>query len=206
MSKFSIKLKLTGLEVDIQGSREDIPLIAQGLAQQLTGFISPAAAIAHGDDFEPATPKAVAAPLVHEVTRRAKRKATNPVRAAETTDKTATTINFRNDPGKYGTAKQTWRTAPKCVWLLYVIGEITGTKEASGTTLANTFNKHFKQSGAVMVGNVNRDLGKLKTKPAGGKPAIVGEDTTQTPSMWYLTEEGTRFAQTLVADALGHAA
>jgi hypothetical protein len=38
MSKFKFKLKLQGLELEMEGSRDDIPLIAHNLGNQLTGL------------------------------------------------------------------------------------------------------------------------------------------------------------------------
>lgn len=205
MSKFKINLELTGLKLNIEGSREDIPLITQGLAQQLTGLIAPAAAIASGDDVLENRPPAAPAPLVQEVKRRKKRAAgsRNGAATPDPTDTSGGAVNYRHDAEKYGSAKQTWTTAQKAMWLLYVVGESAGQKELSAAVIASTFNQHFKQSGAIQRGNVGRDLGKLKTKTSGGKPAGVAEDTTKNPSLWYLTEEGTRTAQALVGIALG---
>ena len=46
MSKFKFKLKLQGLELEMEGAREDIPLMAQNLGNQLTGTL--AACCRHG--------------------------------------------------------------------------------------------------------------------------------------------------------------
>jgi len=200
MSKFKINLELTGLKLNIEGSREDIPLITQGLAQQLTGLIAPAAAIASGDDdILDNRPPAAPAPLVHEVKKRKKRVA--PARgsgaADSATEQMNAPIDFRHDPVRYGAPKQAWKTADKSVWLLHVVGS-----EMSGAVIVATFNKHFRQAGTITVSNANRDLGRLKGK----SPAVVGEDTTKNPPQWFLTEEGTRQALKLVGDALGRAA
>ena len=40
MSKFKFKLKLQGLELEMEGAREDIPLMAQNLGNQLTDSCS----------------------------------------------------------------------------------------------------------------------------------------------------------------------
>lgn len=47
MAKFRIRLKLQGLELEVDGEREDIPLISSAVQRQLTGLIQPAEAIAH---------------------------------------------------------------------------------------------------------------------------------------------------------------
>src|SRR2546421_11696014 len=46
MSKFKMRLVVTGLELEIEGAREDVPEIARGVNQQLTGLIAPVARIA----------------------------------------------------------------------------------------------------------------------------------------------------------------
>jgi hypothetical protein len=48
MSKFTAKLKLTGLELEIEGSRDDVPLITSGVAARLAGAMMPAANIVEG--------------------------------------------------------------------------------------------------------------------------------------------------------------
>jgi hypothetical protein len=197
MAKFKIKMKLAGLELDIEGSREDIPLIAANLGQQLTGLIEPAVAIASGE--EPIAPPPVHAPTLHvvEEVRKRKRRAPAPSRSPESIETVNAPLDFRHDPAKYGSPKQAWKTADKAIWLLHVVEQ-----ELSGTVLVGTFNKHFKQAGTITVSNANRDLGRLKSK----SPAVVGEDTTKNPSQWFLTDEGKRQALKLVGDALGRAA
>lgn len=195
MARFKIKMELTGLKLDIEGSKEDIPLIAANLGQQLTGLLGPAAAIAAGEVPGTAETPSRALPIVEEVKRRRRRATT--AKGAEATNGSSGPIDFRHDPAKYGNPKQSWNTSDKAVWLLQVVG-----KEMSGTVLVATFNKHFKQAGIIAVGNTNRDLGRLKSK----SPAVVGEDTTKSPSQWFLTDEGNRLAQKLVADALGRSA
>lgn len=198
MTKFKIKMKLSGLELEIEGSKEDIPLIAANLGQQLTGLLGPAAAIASG--AAPSSPHAPAPsstplPMVDEVKRRKKRPTS--VRSTDTTSPaTNAPLDFRHDPVKFGTPKQSWSTSEKALWLLHVVE-----KELSGAVLVATFNKHFRQAGTINVSHTNRDLGRLKSK----SPAVVGEDTTHTPPQWFLTEEGVRQALKLVGDALGRA-
>jgi hypothetical protein len=194
VTKFKIKMKLTGLELDIEGSREDIPLIAANLGQQLTGLLGPAAAIAAGtDESTRCDPAWAPLPMVDEVKKRRKR-ATTPRSVDTQPDAANAPIDFRHDPAKFGTPKQSWKTSDKAVWLMHVVAA-----ELSGAVIVATFNKHFRQAGTITVGNSNRDLGRLKSK----SPAVVGEDTTRTPPRWFLTEEGTRQAMKLVADALG---
>jgi hypothetical protein len=49
LSKFMIKLKLQGLELEIDGSREEMPNITQNLGRQIAGMLQPAGAIIEGE-------------------------------------------------------------------------------------------------------------------------------------------------------------
>ena len=52
MSKFKVKLKLQGLELEIEGSRDDMHLIGQNLGQQMAGLLQPAGAIVEGQALQ----------------------------------------------------------------------------------------------------------------------------------------------------------
>jgi hypothetical protein len=85
------------------------------------------------------------------------------------------------------------------MWLLFVAKNESGIKELSAAEITAVFNKHFRQSGAIMRHNVSRDLGKCKSKT----PPWVGEDASKNPSVWYLTDEGDKIARKLVGEATG---
>lgn len=42
MSKFKFKFKLQGLEIEMEGAKEDIPLMANSLGNHLAGLMQPA--------------------------------------------------------------------------------------------------------------------------------------------------------------------
>ncbi|HXT14313.1 MAG TPA: hypothetical protein VN706_01700 [Gemmatimonadaceae bacterium] len=206
MAKFRVKLKLQGLELEIEGSREDAPLIAQNLGRQFAGLLQPAAQIVAGNDDVPldAAPIAIQEPDAASTVRKRgpRKKRGAPPAAAASDSAEEVPLDWRHDPAKWGSPKQAWNTANKAMWLLYVASNETDQKELSSKRIANTFNKHFKQAGQILPFNVTRDLGKLKI----GKDAPVSEDTTQTSSPWFLTEAGTKRAQGLVSEALGRTA
>lgn len=203
MAKFKISLKVQALEVNIEGEREDIPAISRALSQQLTGLIAPSVGIASLGSDEHEDPQGPSAPqpaqLVEEVKRRTTKKRAASKRPTPGTDATDAPVDWRHDPAKYGSPAQAWSSANKAIWLLYVVSESTDIKELSAKRIADTFNKHFRQAKTILAFNVSRDLGKLKGKA----PALIGEDTTKDPTAWYLTTEGTKAAQALVAKALG---
>jgi hypothetical protein len=199
MSKFKVRLKVTGLELEVEGSREDVPLITQSVGQQLSGLLQPGAMIVDGEFVSngPANRGAATEP----VTVSAKKRPSKPRAAASTGGRSSTEdiLNWVHDPTKWGTPQQQWVTSKKAVWLLYVGGHESGTTSMSTRLIANTFNKHFQQAKTIQVSKVSRDLGRLKV----GKDAQVGEDTTQNPSAWFLTNTGQAEAKKLVDEALG---
>jgi hypothetical protein len=93
----------------------------------------------------------------------------------------------------------TWTSLQKSLWLLYVVENILSKSELTVTQISETFNKHFRQAKTIRPSNVSRDLGQKKI----GNKALVGENTTVTPSSWYLTEEGKKFVQNLLTESKG---
>jgi len=202
MSKFKVTMKLQGFELEIEGSREDVPLIAQNLSQQLSGLMGPAGAIIDGESVvSPRTPALASLPVdsanASSVKRKPRKRAINPKGSENGASEDS--IDWRHDPAKYGAPQQEWATADKAIWLLYVVKMETSTAELSAIQIAATFNKHFKQAGVIRNFNVKRDLGKLKI---GRGTALVGEDASKNPSTWYLTDAGDKKAQELISKAL----
>jgi len=202
MSKFKVKMKLQGFELEIEGSREDVPLIAQNLSQQLSGLMAPAGAIIDGQSLN--TPLTSAPAILtagstdtSSTKRKSRRHSGNPKTPPDIAVESV--VHWRHDSTKYGSPQQEWVTADKAIWLLYVVKMETQTAELSANQIFSTFNKHFKQAGIIQKFNVKRDLGKLKV---GKGAALVGEDTTKDPSCWYLTASGDKKAQELIAQAL----
>jgi hypothetical protein len=204
MSKIKIKMKLTGFELEIEGTHENVPNISHALGKQLASLMQAPDAVLGKADGTRTLPGAPIQPVeevhaqtpVRKTTR--KRRTTNNVSTGGD-DGAEVAIDFRHEAAKYGTPSQNWTTLQKAMWLLYVVGEESGVKEMSGRRVVLTFNKHYRQAKEVMVANVNRDLGRAKVK----SPSLVGEDNTKSPPAWYLTEEGVKSVQAQIAAALG---
>jgi hypothetical protein len=199
MSKFKVKFKITGLEFEIEGSREDVPLISRNLASQFGGMFTPAANIVQGsspalgrDPIE-VTP---AAPI--SGSGRSNRRTSRRVSAADVS-KPSKVFDWNHNVQEWGSPAQAWNPLQKSIWLLYVAKAQGVTTEMTTSQIANTFNKHFRQSGVIRPSNVSRDLGKAKTLP----PSKVGEDSTKDPSTWFLTEQGEKTAVELVSEGRG---
>jgi len=188
MGKFRLRLKLQGLEVEIDGEREDLPAITAAVQKQFSGMVDPieiAAADGRKQLSEGNGPVLDAEAIKDKV--RTPRKRSGSRSSAETAGQV---IDFRHDSAKYGNPLQDWTLIEKCVWLLEVIEGITSTKEVSGPQLAVTFNNYYKASGKIHPPHVTRDLGKAKVQ----NPALVGEDKT----LWFLTVAGKAEAQRLI--------
>jgi hypothetical protein len=131
MAKFKIKLKLQGLELEIEGSREEVPNITQNLGLNQT-------------------PRR----------QRTRRKRVQAQTTGESSAK-EDAVDWEHDPSKYGSPKQGWSTADKSVWLLRVVLQEADINELSAQRIVATFNKHFRQAGPIRTQSVIRDLGRL---------------------------------------------
>lgn len=190
MGKFHLRLKLQGLEVEIDGDREDMHAITAAVQQQLGTLVEPIETVANGQ-----RKLGTGSPVVEVDAGKGKGRSR---RSKGSTDGVPTQpIEFRHDSAKFGNPVQTWTLTEKVIWLLFVIKSTLGTKEVGGPELAATFNDKFKSAGKLHPPHVTRDLAKLKAT----NPAPVGEDK----NLWYLTDEGDRQAQQLIQNVLNPA-
>lgn len=189
MGKFRIRLKLQGLEVEVDGDREDIPAITTAVSNQISGLVLPAENFADGRKQLSDGSSNNGAGSDEEKKRRARR---TPRASGDGIG--AQPIEFRHDAAKYGNPLQTWGVAEKCIWLLYIVKGVTGTNEVSGPQLAATFNQYFKPAGKIHPPHVTRDLAKVKVQ----NPAPIGEDKGN----FYLTDAGDRQAEQLIQSVL----
>lgn len=201
MADFKVKFKLTGLEVEIEGSHEDLPIITQNITEQFANLLAPSTAIIEGERVVSSpNPANLASPSQSATSPRKKpKRRARPTQDASGSDSTTAAITWRHDDSKFATPQQDWKAVDKYLWLLFVLEESEGVTEYTASGLVNTFNKQFRQAGALNVKNCGRDIGQLKTK----NPALVGEDTSVKPSKWYLTDAGKAEARRLIAVAKG---
>jgi hypothetical protein len=167
MANVEIKLKLS-VDLDIKAERDDIPHLTDSMKQQIAGAFAPAALIG-GSQRNPNSveqlPPPVEVPLSSspEKSRRPRRTARGSEKASPVEENV---IDWVHDPSKWGNSAQSWSTAERCLWLLYVIKQERGINELSASVIAATLRKHFRQAGLVYANIVARELGKLK--PSGG--------------------------------------
>lgn len=194
MGKFKVRFKVEKLELEVEGEKDSVPEVTHALEKQMSSLLTSPALLAGAHpmpDGRPTTPHVIELPTGRKSKRRASSKTQTETQEA--------LPEFRHDPNKWGNPQQAWTTAEKSIWLLFVVKNQSETKELSASAIATLFNKHFRESGAIRRGNVWRDLGKCKSK----SPPWVGEDATQDPYRWYLTETGDKVARDLVAKATG---
>lgn len=194
MAKFRIRLKLQGLDLEVDGERQDIPAITHAVQQQLASLVIPGEVITDG--HKQLGNGSDGAEATQEEESKKKRSARRERRSAGD-GAPAVAIEFRQDPATYGNPIQAWSVTDKCIWLLYVLKKLAQANEVSGPVLAVTFNQYFKTAGKLHPPNVTRDLAKLKVQ----NPAPIGEDKGN----YYLTGEGDKQAETLIKAVLNPA-
>lgn len=199
MSRFKIKFKIQGLELDIEGDRRDVGLISRAVGDQVAGLIAPANEIVDGQ--RAVVPKGMVDVTPHPIARNARKRASTGTRT-NSGGPTTTAIDFVHEPQRFGTPTQTWKAVQKAMWLIFVVGELKQITQLNAGTIFATFNKHFRQAGMLRRSNVARDLGRVKLK-IGDMPPLVAEDTTKSPTEWFLTDEGKKQVNALIIDSLG---
>lgn len=184
MSKYRVMVKLSGLEIEVEG--EHAPELAQNISRHLSSIIQPAALLDAPQDPPPVTSSGA----VPTNGSRRRRKASAPAVGGG-----ASSVDWNHDASKWGTPRQEWRLSQKLAWLLYVIEQANNQKQELGASiLANVFNENFKSAGVVHQSNVARDLKK--------EPDLFGE----LRGKWFLKDAGRQAAIKLVAEATGQAA
>jgi hypothetical protein len=185
MSKFKIKMKLSGFELEIEGSKEDVPNIQQALSQQLGGLLQPAAGLIEETpqpQMKTIESEPVTAPPVRNNKPR-KRAASTAAPRSSGSESDAALSNWPRDITKYCAPTQSWSTREKSLWVMYVALKEEIAAELSTNQIRSTFNKHYRQAKTIDTSNINRDLGRLKGK-------LVLEDVDKSPSAWFLTDAG----------------
>jgi len=187
MSKFTVKIKLQNLEIQVEGSREDVPRIARRVGDQFGSLVNPALLA----EVNPEHTGAATDPNgnASETKSRGKRKS-----GSSSSKSPADELTLSVDSSRYGSPSQDWTTTQKSIWFLYVVGQTTSTKEMTAYSIAKNFNAHFKSAGAINAGNVSKGLEKERLK---GKDATVGANTGGGAAKYFLTDAGNSFANRL---------
>ena len=193
-NKFKFKFKIRELELEVEGSKKDVAAITYNCGNQLKALAQPQGL----NEANSAYDAEVMPGNTIQIEPAKRKKGRKPRNSNNNSEGSTAALDFKSDSVKYGAPTTGWITAKKAMWLLYVVKNETSMSELSSNQIAQTFNKHFKQAKMIQLNNVTRDLGKLKL---GGK-ALVGEDTTKSPSTWFLRDEGIRSVQALITGQL----
>jgi hypothetical protein len=202
LNKLKIKFKLQGLELEIEGTREEMPQVAQSLGAQLSGLFQPMSTLSNVGQLQldlpnQTTSNGASAEVVNDRKKTSSSKrSTSRAPSTGGAAKEYPAIDWLHDSAKWGFPNQSWTASEKAIWLLYVVENEKQLSELTATQIANTFNKHFKQSKTIKAFTVTRDLGRKKV----GKDAPVGENTTISPSGWYLTTSGKAVAAKMIEE------
>lgn len=193
MSKFRVRLKLQGLEIEVEGDREHAPEMAQNIGKQLAHVIQPIALIEAPKNGNGAT--IIDASEAPENVGRAprRRRAVRTSTTASTGDSAATT--WTHDAQRFGTPRQDWKASQKIAWMLHVIEQANGQRqELRPGTIESLFNNKFKSAGLLRRQNIPRDLGNAQDQ--------FGE----LEGKWFLKDKGHEEAERLVSEATGQTA
>jgi hypothetical protein len=195
MNKVKFKVKLTGLEIEFEGTKDDMRQVSSNIGQQLTGLMQPG--LSDTTDVTQTTKSQIVEDADAVVIPSNSSKKTRKTRSGATSKvEKAKAVDFVNDISAYSAPTQKWTAVEKGLWILYVVDSLLSLKELSAGEVAETFNKHFRQQGTIRASNISRDFGSKKS----GSSALVGENTTTNPHKWFLTEEGKKTIQTLISN------
>jgi hypothetical protein len=180
----------------VKGEREDIPVIARNMANQVANLLQPAMDIAGGKGDAPQLAPQVVDEAVEATASNGRRRRNPKARPGATPTRELKVVA---DPQTWGKPLQTWNCADKAIWLVFVMAETGVAKELIGAEIARLFNANFREAKTIRPQNVNRDLSKLKV----GSEAYVGRNENEA---WFLTDLGKKYAADLVSKAQGIAA
>jgi hypothetical protein len=200
MPTFEMEFEVTGLKLKIKSEREDVPHAVSAVQNQLGAMIQSAAQLASAKVINGQATSATQA--AREITSggseqsQSSKKPSAPRTRGRGGDSKTPPLDVKHDAETYGFPVQTWSTAVKSLWLLYVVAEQTELKEMSAPLILTTFNKHFKEFGPLNPKNVGRDLGTMKKNTH-----FLGSDSTKDPQTWYLLQGGKEEAQKLISQS-----
>lgn len=188
MSKFTIKVKLQALEIEVEGTRDDAPKIYQQLGKQMSGLLQSPAVLATGNG------NVVLEGDVPENEVEPGKKPRKPRKGGSGGRTPAELLNFAHDSAQYGSPLQGWTTAQKAIWFLHVVAQQAKVTQQTATSIAKNFNRLFRAAGQINNGNVMTALEKERLK---GASATVNADMTDGTAKYFLTLTGTAVAQKL---------
>jgi hypothetical protein len=184
--KVKVRLKITGLELEFEGTQEDVPQITQNLGRDIAGLITAGPNLASGQIH--------AAPVNVDNGAPASSGRKSPGKGRKSASKEEKkSLNWTYDGQLYGMPSQNWSGNDKAIWMLYVADKVNGLKHMGAAQISKTFNEHYQAAKIIHRGNVYTGLDGLRA----GEDAPIGK---RHDGSFFLTQEGHKLAEQLIAD------
>ena len=201
-NKVKFKLKITGFELEMEGTKESTAQITSQVSETLRGLIKPPTLEddekgRNGQDKSNHTEDVDVTVISSTAGNKRRRTSSSRNKQNSGVKVEAKALDFKNEPEKFGTPIMKWSTSTRSLWILYVVKNTLNIDGLTSHEIAETFNKHFRQAKMIRSFTISRDLGKLKIASSN---ALVGEDTTKDPAVWYITEAGEKHIQKIIAE------
>lgn len=198
------KLEVAKFEVEVTGERNEIPALRDAAMKHVQGVLSRGGQVIDGAAVQGALPFGNSGKPI-EVTTTAEVDVTTPKRgqrrgrlsAKHTGSTNAAPLEWKPDPQRFGEPKVDWSNFEKGAWLLYCHMKENSSQGLAAEVITATFNKHFPKFKQIVFSYLGRDLQRNATK---AEPYVT-EDSSMTPSTWYLTEYGEKLVENLIAKA-----
>lgn len=193
MAKTKFSIKLTGLEIEYEGERDDVSKITGAVGKQFGEILQTPSVVAGPSRRLPAS---VVATDVDSGSQMANTKKGSGAKKTTSRKPKEPPVEWSHDAEGWGNPLQGWKIRQKALWLLYVIQNVTETTEMSASRVASTFNEYFREAGQLKANLVGREFRRAsKSSPPSVQQSVAGD--------WFLTEEGKSQATELVKRARG---
>jgi hypothetical protein len=101
MSKFRVKMKIQGFELEIEGAREDAALISRNVSQQMASFLKPTSGIIEIEPDQATPPQTnTNAQMLENSGNKARRRRKSTGSPSES--EAAPAMDYKHSPEKYG--------------------------------------------------------------------------------------------------------
>ncbi|MFC1758470.1 hypothetical protein ACFL2H_06845 [Planctomycetota bacterium] len=195
MAKTKFEIELTGLKIKFEGERDEMRSVSNAVASQFGQILATPTVIDSSPNGQ-STQAVLDAPNGEDTVPK-RNSSQRKTRARKSGREIEPVVDWKHDASKWGIPLQAWNPTKKAIWLLQVVSAEAGIDALTSSRIAKTFNKHFRESGKIIAGNVSRDLRKAKTL----SPPLVQNDTTEPGEPWHLLDAGKKMADSLASEA-----
>ena len=183
--KIKVRLKITGLELDFEGTQDDVPQVGRNLGQAISNLLTAGPNLAGGQ-----IPTVTVNAQDNGTPAGGGRRSPNRARRSGTKEDKRT-VKWAYDGQAYGLPRQSWSGNDKAIWILYVAEKTLNLNRMGASQIANTFNEHYQAAKRIHRGNVYNGLDALRSS----EKTPVGKTDD---GMFFLTEEGYKVVEKLI--------